>query len=159
MLTLLPHPNFTCSAMALRDEDLLLARRHANIIQATLQDEAGHVRMPIHIPVPMGWSHHPAVRMWDGYVVALMLYRDCMIREAHRRGHVVEIPLMLCTNPDEQLPPFCASIEMPPWLGDERVHDSHQAYLATSEESMIHWPVSGRGEYGLAISGGTDVVR
>jgi hypothetical protein len=67
-----------------------------------------------------GWSRHPAVKMWIGYEAALHVYKDCMIREWISRGYNNNMPLtgVMFIGPD-----------MPPWLGDERVHSSHRARL------------------------------
>ena len=66
-----------------------------------------------------GWLRHPAVLMWDGYVEALLLYKNKMIEEWILRGY----------NNTMELVGLPDSIEMPPWLGDDRVHASHRSNL------------------------------
>lgn len=64
------------------------------------------------------WRAHPAVRMWKGYEDALALYYNAIREEWIRRGYVNRMP---------RLPALCP--EMPPWMGDERFHRSHQSNL------------------------------
>lgn len=70
-----------------------------------------------------GWINHPAVLMWKGYPDALRLYLKCFIEEWISRGYnnYMEIPII---DLEEE-----KAIEMPHWLGDERLHASHRSNL------------------------------
>lgn len=122
MQTFLPDPFFSKSAAVLDTRRLGKQRVEAwQIIQS--------------LTVPgYGWKHHPAVKMWRGYVPALALYGQIMCEEWRRRGHA-----------DTLLPKFEAvvrdfrrcyprdALPMPPWLGDPRLHESHKANLVFKE--------------------------
>lgn len=72
-----------------------------------------------------GWSNHPASKMWQGYEGALAQYLIAGVNELFTRGK------------DYYDRPWCQElmeyatdgIDMPPWLGDDRVHSSHRANL------------------------------
>ncbi len=75
-----------------------------------------------------GWPNHPASKMWRGYESALALYLLACADELTERGfyypqHIAEVMLFL-PNGNRN-----ADIELPPWIGDERVHSSHRANL------------------------------
>jgi len=65
------------------------------------------------------WRNHPAVRMWKGHERALASYICAMKCECRRRGigNIGDI------EPDTD------EVEMPRWIGDERLHTSHRANL------------------------------
>jgi hypothetical protein len=69
------------------------------------------------------WSNHPAVKMWRGYSIALLLYGDVMIAEWVRRGYKNNMLLWLDFHN------FWDEVLLPNWLGDERLHSSHRANL------------------------------
>ena len=66
-----------------------------------------------------GWRNHPAVLMWRGYEPALYEYGRVICLEWRERGFVDN---MIERFPRER-------IELPSWLGDERLHLSHQSNL------------------------------
>ncbi len=75
-----------------------------------------------------GWQHHPAVKMWRGYDWALLQYAMAIHRECERRSirDKVDIAgwfLLHLAQLDDPTP------GMPPWMGDERLHRSHQSNL------------------------------
>lgn len=112
MQTFLPYPNFVASAMVLDPKRLGKQRLEGRQIQSALQNGGG-------------WARHPAVRMWEGCVVALMAYTDACIREWTRRGYQNTMPTML----DPSAPYFLREVVMPSWLGDPAFHASHRAAL------------------------------
>lgn len=67
-----------------------------------------------------GWRNHPAVLMWRGHENALNLYAREMCLEWRERGYV-----------DNMLDRFVCVGEptLPKWLGDSRLHLSHQSNL------------------------------
>lgn len=72
-----------------------------------------------------GWPNHPASKMWQGYEGALAQYLVAGVHELFTRGK------------DYHDRPWCQELikyatdnaDMPPWLGDNRVHSSHRANL------------------------------
>lgn len=106
MQTFLPYPDFARSVAALDRQRLGKQRLEARQIWTTLMTGR------------RAWANHPAVRMWRGYEEALAAYGDAAIREWVRRGYRNTLTLsgMLL-------------YELPPWLGDARLHRSHQAAL------------------------------
>lgn len=107
MQTFLPYPDFRQSAAILDTKRLGKQRVEAEQIARAIASPA------------YGWQSHPAVTMWRGYFPALLAYRDAMIFEWVSRGYRntmayrAESPLY----------------EVPPWLGDEAFHLSHQSNL------------------------------
>lgn len=70
-----------------------------------------------------GWINHPAVKMWRGYENALLEYAYNCFEEWIKRGGKRSSPLI---KP--------AVYELPPWLGDEKLHSSHRARLILKGE-------------------------
>jgi hypothetical protein len=119
MQTFLPYPNFANSAMVLDRQRLNQQVNEARQILSAMQNGGG-------------WRNHPAVRMWQGHEVALRFYHDVMLREWYRRGYAGE---------RRQFSPDPASIVMPSWLGDERLHASHRAALLAKDP--LHYRMFG----------------
>lgn len=73
--------------------------------------------------VQAGWSNHTAVVMWRHYHEALVHYGIVMCQEWITRGHT--------TANLEKIEAFAtgAPIILPPWIGDETIHESHRANL------------------------------
>lgn len=69
-----------------------------------------------------GWVNHPAVRMWRGHLNGLITYGLVICDEWTARGYAD-------TCRDKMLALGAPSDEMPPWMGDERVHQSHRSKL------------------------------
>jgi hypothetical protein len=130
--TFLPYADFDQTARALDDRRLGKQRVEAMQILNVLEGRS------------RGWRRHPAVIMWRGYEDALRIYMNACIREWIRRGR----------NNNMQLADSSASVTMPPWLGDERVHSAYRAMLLrkdpqhyaafswTDEADDYFWPVS-----------------
>jgi hypothetical protein len=70
-----------------------------------------------------GWINHPAVLMWVGYPEALRLYLKCFIEEWVNRGYNNNMEIPIIGKEEEK------EIEMPHWLGDDRLHTSHRSNL------------------------------
>jgi len=92
------------------------------------------------------WHNHPAVLMWRDNLDALKSYGREICLEWIRRGYNDN----LITHFQHKPAP-----DMPAWLGDERIHISHQANLVrklpehyrlhfpTVDETMpYHWPIT-----------------
>lgn len=91
-----------------------------------------------------GWRNHPAVRMWEGYLVFLKNYVNTMIDAWVHRG---------CENTMEKYD-WEGPIEIPWWCYDPRSQYSHRANLVRKfpehyrekwpnvfEETPYWWPV------------------
>lgn len=108
MQTFLPYPDFTESAQALDYKRLGKQRVEAWQILRALQG------------LTKGWRNHPAVLMWAGYEPALKAYGEAMCREWIARGYKdTMLERFVCVEP----------IILPDWLGDSKLHISHQSNL------------------------------
>ena len=147
--TFLPYPDFERSARAL--DAKRLGKQRVETIQV--------VRA---LTVPgYGWATHPAVLMWKGFEEALGRYGfvccevwlelgfgdtcAATIGGDLRRSGVGHV-----RTQDE----LAAAGALPPWLGDETVHRSHQSALVRKDPALYgplfpgvpddlpyHWPV------------------
>jgi hypothetical protein len=108
MQTFLPFPEFEKSARALDYRRLGKQRVEADQILTTI------------LTGRKAWANHPAVRMWRDFQLALAAYRDVCIREWVRRGYKNTMLLSLVDPP---------LYDVPPWLGREDFHRSHQSNL------------------------------
>jgi hypothetical protein len=112
--TFLPVPDFHESARLLDRRRLGKQRVEAWMIHDILTNPDSRWK---------SWLRHPVVPMWRGYEDALSLYFWAMVEEWKRRGYrsTIELPV----------PP--GEVELPPWLGDERLHGSHRSRLLQKE--------------------------
>jgi hypothetical protein len=114
MQTFLPYPSAAHSAACLDRQRLGKQRVEALQILHTLQGKSS------------GWAHHPAVLMWRGYEYALALYGWAVCDEWLQRGYrdtclVQFVEAMAGRDPESAI--------VPPWIGDEAFHLSHQSNL------------------------------
>lgn len=110
MQTFLPLPNFASSAAVLDRQRLGKQRVETLQILRTLQGKSS------------GWMNHPAVRMWRGHEPALARYGLVMCNEWIGRGYNDNCRAEFVTA-------LSADASMPPWLGDDAFHLSHQSNL------------------------------
>lgn len=108
MQTFLPYESFLGSAVTLDYRRLGKQRVEAKQILNALEPES-----------TSRWRNHPAVRMWEGYTNALIVYYNHIIREWCSRGYKNNMPFINVKG----------DVIYPPWLGDERLHASHRANL------------------------------
>lgn len=88
-----------------------------------------------------GWRHHPAVRMWRGYEEALGAYGAVICGEWRRRGFADTCEVKIMDDlaaagvavPVRTEPELRAAGKLPPWLGDESLHRSHQSALVRKD--------------------------
>jgi Pyrimidine dimer DNA glycosylase len=122
--TFLPYADFAASAAAL--DDLRLGKQRVEALQVlrALTRET------------YGWKNHPAVRQWIGYEEALASYGVAICAEWVARGRADTCAATMAEDlAIAGLPParpqgeLRAEGRLPPWLGDERLHRSHQASL------------------------------
>lgn len=128
MQTFLPYADFAASAIALDDRRLGKQRVETLQVLRALTREK------------YGWKHHPAVKMWVGYVEACAAYAIAICNEWTRRGYADTCAATIGTDlaiagfsaPRNQAALAAAEL-LPPWLGDERVHLSHRAALVRKD--------------------------
>jgi hypothetical protein len=130
MQTFLPYADFAASAAALDDRRLGKQRVEALQIIRALTRET------------YGWKHHPAVLMWAGYELALASYGMAICAEWVARGRAdtcaatMAADLALAGLPAPSPQSALRSDTLPCWLGDERLHRSHQASLVRKDPSF-----------------------
>jgi hypothetical protein len=124
--TFLPYASFTESARVLDYKRLGKQRVEVKQILNALDGNS------------KGWTNHPATNMWRGYEAALALYGVKMCQEWILRGYK-----------DSLLPEFQArfardhrSLDNPAWLGDARLHISHQSNLIRKDPTFYQ-PIFG----------------
>lgn len=120
MQTFLPYKNFVKSAECLDYRRLGKQRVEAFQILNALDGKS------------KGWVNHPATRMWRGYEDALKLYHNVCIEEWVKRGY--KNTMQLKDVPED--------LEMPWWLGDEKLHASHRSKLLEKDfdyYSVFNW--------------------
>lgn len=69
-----------------------------------------------------GWANHPAARMWERNITALMRYHDICIKEWVDRGYQNTMPLYGVT-----------AYTLPDWFGDDKFHSRHRAALLAKD--------------------------
>ena len=128
MQTFLPYPDFAAAA------EVLDTKRLGKQRVETIQVLRGLVRPGY------GWRHHPAVKMWHGYAEALVRYGLVVCTRWCAAGHADTCATTLVTDHDggpvrtqEEL---AAAGELPPWLGDEALHRSHQSALVRKDPAV-----------------------
>jgi len=80
-----------------------------------------------------GWQNHPAVNMWRGYEFELVVYGIAICKEWIFRGYkdtcLEKITKIADKNPS-------ISIEVPDWLGNEELHQSHRSNLLRKDPNF-----------------------
>lgn len=129
MQTFLPYRDFTASAHTLDTKRLGKQRVESiQVLRGLIQP--GY-----------GWRHHPAVKMWQGYGEALVRYGldMCAVWTATGRAdtcaETLRTDLRAATGITavRTIDELAAAGELPPWLGDERVHLSHRSALVRKD--------------------------
>lgn len=69
-----------------------------------------------------GWVNHPAVRMWRGYLPALVNYGLVICKTWTDKGYKD-------TCAEKMLALSKPGNDMPSWMGEERLHRSHRSKL------------------------------
>jgi Pyrimidine dimer DNA glycosylase len=122
----MPYADFTQSAVSLDYRRLGKQRVEAKQLIKAIRGES------------KGWVNHPAAVMWRGHEPALAVYGMAMCREWIRRGYVdnllPEFTKIVLANSD--------CLDLPPWVGDARVHLSHQANLVR-KDPVFYTPLFG----------------
>lgn len=129
MQTFLPYPDFVVSAQAL--DQKRLGKQRVETIQVLRG-----LTQPNY-----GWRHHPAVKMWAGYEEALVRYGLDMCAVWCETGRADTCATTLTADLAgacgitvvRSQADLAAAGDLPPWLGDEAVHVSHQAALVRKD--------------------------
>ena len=117
MQTFLAYEDFDASVAVL--DSMRLGKQRLECLQALRA-----LVLPVY-----GWSNHPVVRMWRGYLPALTRYTLAAIDEWTLRGNRDTVrPLALEFAPDVD-GVAQNSLTLPSWLGTARLHDSHRSNL------------------------------
>jgi hypothetical protein len=119
MQTFVPFDNLEDSAAVLDNKRLnkqLLEGRQIYKILASRQETGA-------------WVNHPAVKMWRGYDNALFEYLRIIKDECLYRNIQTEKNWKALTEMYEWNWNRGENIIMPPWWGDEKVHQSHRNNL------------------------------
>lgn len=130
MQTFVPYADFKRSADVLDDKRLGKQRVETlQIVQVLVRLRWNNAIGEIERFTPRGWTHHPAVLMWQGYERALLEYQRRVCEEWTSRGfndtcYPKTLGLVHRWN-GGAIPPYAD----PPWLGDEQLHRSHQSNL------------------------------
>lgn len=129
MQTFLPCAGFTASARTL--DRRRLGKQRVEALQ---------VLRALVVP-GYGWRHHPAAKMWTGYEEALTRYglEVCAVWCELGAADTCAVKLTgefersVRTSAIRTQPQLEAAGEVPPWLGDEAVHRSHQSALVRKD--------------------------
>ncbi|GAA1615064.1 MSMEG_6728 family protein [Nonomuraea maheshkhaliensis] len=138
MQTFLPFPDFAASAAVL--DPLRLGKQRVETLQ---------ILRALTVP-GYGWRHHPVVKMWAGYEEALVRYGLEMCRHWCSLGRAdtcantmtTELALLRGTPVVRAQAELAAAGELPPWLGDEKLHLSHRSALLRKDPGFYR-PVFG----------------
>lgn len=117
--TFLPYPDFAESARVLDRRRLGKQRVEAKQILLCLLGTGS-----------LGWSRHPAVRMWRGHELTLARYGRTVCDEWIARGYRDTLkPWFASAAAGIMLGAASHEVTPPPWLGDAKFHASHRGNL------------------------------
>ena len=121
MQTFLPYPSFQASVATLDRQRL--GKQRVEVMQ---------ILKAMDMRFDAGWGSHVATRMWRGYAPALVQYGLEVCTEWCRRGYTDT-----CYEKIEAFGEdghfLTVSSGMPPWLGRDDVHTSHQSNLVRKD--------------------------
>ncbi|SFW80969.1 MSMEG_6728 family protein [Amycolatopsis australiensis] len=129
MQTFLPCADFTASARTL--DRRRLGKQRVEALQ---------VLRALVVP-GYGWRHHPAAKMWTGYEEALTRYglEVCAVwcglggADTCAAKLAEEYTRSLGGTAVRSQPELAAAGDLPPWLGDDALHRSHQSALVRKD--------------------------
>jgi len=130
MQTFLPYADFHKTARCLDYRRLGKQRVEAKQIIDLLMKE----KMGVDI-TKLPWGNHPAVKMWKGYLPALIEYYNIIVKEWISRGYNNNMLFIGCP----------AVIKYPLWFGRTDFHDAHKSNLLRKNYdyySKFGWNVS-----------------
>jgi hypothetical protein len=80
-----------------------------------------------------GWRHHPAAKMWRGYLPALVAYGLAMTDAWTATGRADTVRPQLLEFAPRVDGMSQGELELPPWLGDPAFHLAHRSNLLRKE--------------------------
>ncbi len=80
-----------------------------------------------------GWRHHPAAKMWAGYLPALVAYGLAMTDAWTAAGHADTVRAKLLAFAPEVEGRPQEDLALPSWLGDPAFHLSHRSNLVRKD--------------------------
>lgn len=80
-----------------------------------------------------GWRHHPAAKMWRGYLPALTKYALESADAWIELGHADTVRPQVLAFAPEVADLAQDDLELPPWVGDADFHRSHQSNLVRKD--------------------------
>jgi hypothetical protein len=116
MQTFMPYVTFATSANCLDNKRLNKQITECRQIMRALARKR--------LGMKAGWQSHPAVLMWEGHLGSLQAYHNCCVRAWWDRGYNSHTMLAIHGLHDDDLPS---------WVGDLRLHVSHQANLVRKD--------------------------
>lgn len=134
MQTFVPYADFRACADALDDKRLGKQRVETlQIMQVLVRLRWDNTIGEIEVFEPKGWRRHPAVLMWKGYEPALLAYQreTCAVwtSRGYRDTCYPKTLGLVRRWGGGRVPPYAE----PRWLGDERLHRSHQSNLVRKD--------------------------
>jgi hypothetical protein len=146
--TFLPFPDFAASAAVL-DRARLGKQRVETLQLIRALTVEGH-----------GWRRHPAARMWRGHLEALGAYGAAVVAVWTAAGRADTTAATMAADLGaagihriRTQAELAGAGALPPWLGDPRLHRSHQSNLVRKdpghyrphfpdvpEDLAYHWP-------------------
>ena len=131
MQTFLPYADFEASARVL--DPRRLGKQRVECIQVV----RGLTRSGY------GWRHHPAVLMWKGFEEALGRYAFTCCEVWTERGFADTCAATIGADLQDagvtavrSQPELAEADALPPWLGDEAFHRSHQSSLLRKDPAF-----------------------
>lgn len=136
MQTFLPYADFDKSARILDYKRLGKQRVEASQILAILLDLVWSKELQVYQVRPRRkpksrWANHVCTRSWNGFERALATYGLACCREWIARGYKDTM-----TARFEHLKSLTVDTGLPPWIGRESVHISHQSNLRRKNEAF-----------------------
>ncbi len=131
MQTFLPSPSFSESARVLDNRRLGKQRVETFQVLKALQNP------------DYGWQNHPAVNMWRGYGEALLRYQEAICFEWTENRGFRDTCLRKAQEVYETMTDQQKGVgEIPAWLGNPKLHLSHQSNLLRKEQEFYrkHFP-------------------
>jgi hypothetical protein len=122
--TFLPYPDFDRSAHSL--DSPRLGKQRVETLQ---------ILRALTFP-SYGWTNHPATLMWRGHVPALTSYGLSMVDAWTARGAADTTRAQIAEFAPEAAITPSAELALPSWLGDERLHRSHQSNLIRKDRAF-----------------------
>ena len=121
MQTFLPYPSFTESAAVL--DRARLGKQRVETLQLLRANTIADY----------GWRHHPAAKMWRGYLPALVAYGLAMTDAWTARGRPDTVRPQLLEFAPEVDGVAQDGLGLPPWLGDPAFHLAHRSNLVRKD--------------------------